>query len=81
MSPMGSHGARLTGVLVALLVMAGCSTASNRDVDLARSCGSLGLTPGTDAHANCMERLQLQQQLDLDRVRQVRELDRGSSRL
>lgn len=75
---MGSHGARLTSGAV---VLAGCATASNRDADLARTCGSLGLTPGTDAHANCMERLHLQQQLDLDRVRQARELDRGSWRL
>jgi hypothetical protein len=78
---MGSRSACLASGAVALLVLAGCAAAPDPEVDFAESCGALGLAPGSDAHANCMDRLHLQQQTDQDRIRQARELDRGSSRL
>jgi hypothetical protein len=61
---------------VVLSLLAACAGASD---DGAAAC--TGLTPGSDAYAHCVERLRLQQQMDLDRIRQARELDRGSSRL
>jgi hypothetical protein len=78
---MARHSARLAGGAAALLILCGCAAAPDREAGFAGNCDALGLTPGSDAYANCMERIQLQQQLDLDRIRQARELDRGSSRL
>jgi hypothetical protein len=78
---MGSASAGVARAAAVLLILAGCAAAPDVGADFAKSCARLGLMPGSDAHADCVERLRLQQQMDLDRIRQARELDRGSSRL
>jgi hypothetical protein len=78
---MSRSSARLASGVVALFILAGCAAAPDRGSDFAGSCGARGLTPGSDAYTDCVERLRLQQRMDLDQIRQARELDRGSSRL
>jgi hypothetical protein len=78
---MAACRARLAGAAVALLILGGCSTEPDRGADFGAACAARGLTPGSDAHVHCMERLRLQQNMDLERIRQAREVDRGSSRL
>lgn len=71
---------RVAGVLAAL-VLCGCATRSDGAADFARICAAQGLTPGTNTFVDCMERQHLQQQMDLERIRQAREAARGSSKL
>jgi hypothetical protein len=73
--------ARLLGGAVALLALFGCASDSDGEADLSKVCAAQGLTPGTDAFARCVERQQLQQQMELERIRQAREAARGGTKL
>jgi hypothetical protein len=77
---MDRSPARLAAA-VALSILSACTPAPSRESDFAASCSARGLAPGSDAYVQCVERLRLQQRLDLERARKARELDRGSSRL
>jgi hypothetical protein len=73
--------ARMLGGAIALLALFGCASGSDGGAGFARTCTAQGLAPGTDAFARCVERQQLQQQMELDRIRQARESARGGTRL
>jgi len=72
---------RLVAGAIAALVLCGCAARSDGAADFARICAAQGLTPGTDTFVDCVERQQLQQQMELERIRQAREAARGSSKL
>jgi hypothetical protein len=44
-------------------------------------CTAQGLTPGTQAFDECVGRQQLQQEMELQRIRQAREAARGGTKL
>ena len=73
--------ARLLGGVVALLALFGCASGSDGDAGFAKVCAAQGLTPGSDAFTACVARQQLQQQMDLERIRQAREAARGGTKL
>ena len=76
-----ARSARRLGGAIALLMLVGCASGSDSGAGFARVCAAQGLTPGTDAFAHCVERQQLEQQMELQRIRQAREAARGSSKL
>jgi len=67
-----------TTILLALL---GCTSGSDSRADVARTCTAQGLSPGTEGFDTCVERQQLQQQMELQRIRQAREAARGGTKL
>jgi hypothetical protein len=69
--------ARLLGGAVALLALFGCASGSDGDAAFAKTCTAQGVTPGTDAFARCVQRQELQQQMEMERIRQAREAARG----
>jgi hypothetical protein len=71
--------ARQLGGAIALLTLFGCASGSGGETSFAKVCTAQGLTPGTDAFYTCVE--QLQQQMELERIRQAREAARGGTRL
>lgn len=73
--------ARLLGGAIALLTLFGCASGSEGEASFAKVCTAQGLTPGTDAFSTCVERQQLQQQMELERIRQAREAARGGTKL
>jgi hypothetical protein len=73
--------ARVVSAALALLMLAGCGTAADGDAGFADRCAARGLSPGSDAYMDCLEQLRLQQQMDLERIRQARDLDIGSTKL
>ena len=56
--------ARRLGGAIALLTLFGCASGSGGETSFAKVCTAQGLTPGTDAFSTCVERQQLQQQMD-----------------
>jgi hypothetical protein len=72
---------RLLGRSIALLALFGCASGRDGEAGFAEVCTRQGLTPGTEAFATCVERQQLQQQIELERIRQARESARGGTRL
>lgn len=78
---MSGVSARLACAATVLLMLTGCAGESNVEADIAGNCSARGLTPGSDAFANCIERLHLEKRLEEERIRQARELSRGSSKL
>lgn len=71
----------LLGGAIALLALAGCASRTDGDATLAKACAAQGLTPGTEAFEACVGRQQLQQRMELERIRQARETTRGSNKL
>jgi len=81
---MGIADARSKRLLVGALVLStlfGCASGSDSEGRLAQDCARQGLTPGTQASAACVEGQQLQQQMELEQIRQAREAARGGTRL
>jgi hypothetical protein len=66
---------------IAALALFGCASRSDSETSFAQVCAGQGLTPGTEAFANCVGRQQLQQQMELQRIRQAREAARGGTKL
>jgi hypothetical protein len=73
--------ARQLGGAIALLTLFGCASGSGGEASFAEVCSAQGLTAGTNAFSTCVERQQLQQQMELERIRQAREAARGGTRL
>ena len=71
----------LLGGAVVLLMLAGCASRTDGEAEPGKDCAAQGLTPGTEAFDTCVERQQLQQRMELERIRQAREAARGSSKL
>ena len=81
---MGLAGARsklLFAGAILLPALFGCASGSDSEGRLAQDCARQGLTPGTQASAACIGRQQLQQQIELEQIRQAREAARGGTRL
>jgi hypothetical protein len=80
--PQGSLGCsrRLASAIV-LLALFGCASGSDGETGFAKVCAAQGLTPGTDAYVHCIEGQRLQQQMELERIRQAREAARGGTKL
>lgn len=74
-------GVRLLGASVLLLALSGCASGSGGETDLTRACTAQGLTPGTPAFDECVGRQKLQQEMELQRIRQAREAARGGTKL
>ena len=64
-----------------LLALLGCKSGSDGEADFTKACAAQGLTAGTAAFDTCVERQQLQQQMELQRIRQAREAARGGTKL
>jgi hypothetical protein len=77
----GIRCARRLGGAIALLALFGCTSGSDGGAGFAQACTVQGLTPGTDAFADCVERQQLEQRMELQRIRQAREAARGGTKL
>ena len=73
--------ARRLGGAIALLTLLACASGSGEETSFAKVCTAQGLTPGTDAFSTCVGRQQLQQQMELERIRQAREAARGGTKL
>jgi hypothetical protein len=74
--------ARLVGGAMMAGALAGCASAPPRtEADFSAACTRLGLAPGTDAFADCVGQQRLQQQIELQRIRQAREATRGGTKL
>jgi hypothetical protein len=73
--------ARLLGGTIALSALLVCAAGSGGEPDFAKVFTTQGLMAGTDSFARCVERQQLQQQMELERIRQAREAARGGTRL
>jgi hypothetical protein len=67
--------------MIVLLALFGCASGSDSEGRLAQDCAKQGLAPGTQAFAACVERQQLQQQMEREQIRQAREAARGGTRL
>ena len=81
---MGLAGVRSKRVFAGAIVLSalfGCASGSDSEGRLAQDCAKQGLAPGTQASAACVERQQLQQQMELEQIRQAREAARGGTRL
>jgi hypothetical protein len=76
-----ARSARRLGAAIVLLAVVGCAAGSDSGAGFAKACAAQGLTPGTDPYANCIERQQLQEQMELQRIRQAREAARGGTKL
>jgi hypothetical protein len=76
-----ARSARWLGGAIVLLALVGCASGSDGGAGFAKVCTAQGLTPGTDAYANCIERQRLEQQMELERIRQAREAARGGTKL
>jgi hypothetical protein len=74
-------GFRASLPAIVVLALMGCASGSRDAVDLGRVCTSLGMAPGTDAFIDCVEQQKLQQENDVQQIRQTRESLRGSSKL
>ena len=72
---------RLLGAAGLLLALSGCAAGSSGETDFAKVCAAQGLTPGTQAFDECVGRQQLQQEMELQRIRQAREAARGGTKL
>ena len=72
--------ARLLGA-VGLLALCGCASGSGGETDVTKVCAAQGLTPGAEAFDNCVARQQVQQEMELQRIRQAREAARGGTKL
>jgi hypothetical protein len=77
----GARSKRLFAGMIVLLALFGCASGSDSEDRLAQDCAKQGLAPGTQASAACVERQQLQQQMELEQIRQAREAARGGTRL
>ena len=77
----GIRCACLLGGTTILLALLGCASGSDGGADFTRACAAQGLSPGTEAFDTCVERQQLQQQMELQRIRQAREAARGGTKL
>jgi hypothetical protein len=69
------------GGAVLLLALFGCASGSDGEADSTKACAAQGLTSGTEAYDTCVERQQLQQQMELQRIGQAREAARGGTKL
>ena len=76
-----ARSARRLGGAIVLLALVGCASGSDSGDGSAKVCTAQGLTPATDAFAHCVERQQLEQQMELQRIRQAREAARGGTKL
>jgi hypothetical protein len=74
-------GVRLLGAASLLLALSGCASGSRGETDFATACAAQGLAPGTQAFDECVGRQQLQQEMELQRIRQSREAARGGTKL
>ena len=81
MTATRARSVRRAAAAAALLVLCACAGTKDADSSYASACTAQGLTPGTDLYTGCVQQQQLQQESDLDRIRQLRESARGSSRL
>ena len=77
----GARSKRLFAGAIVLPLLFGCASGSDSEGRLAQDCARQGLTSGTQAYATCVERQQLQQQMELEQIRQAREAARGGTRL
>jgi len=73
--------ARVIGGAMMAGALAGCGSAPHGEADFSTTCTRQGLTPGTDAFADCVGQQRLQQQMELERIRQAREAARGGTKL
>ena len=73
--------ARWLGGMLILLALVGCASGSDSGAGFAKVCAAQGLTPGTDAFTHCVERQQVEQQMELQRIHQAREAARGGTKL
>jgi len=71
----------LLGGATILLALLGCASRSDSRADVAKTCTAQGLSPGTEAFDTCVERQELRQQMELQRIRQAREAARGGTKL
>jgi len=71
----------LGGASLLLLALSGCASGPGAKTDFATVCTAQGLTPGTQAFDECVGRQQLQQEMELQRIRQAREAARGGTKL
>jgi hypothetical protein len=80
--PQGTNrcARRLAGA-IALLALFGCASGSDGEAGFAKVCAAQGVAPGTDAYVQCIEGQRLQQQMELERIRQAREAARGGTKL
>lgn len=81
MRPGSALLARVVGGAMLAGALAGCGSAPHAEADFSAACARQGLTPGTDAFADCVGQQRLQQQMELERIRQAREAARGGTKL
>jgi hypothetical protein len=81
MRPGRTRSACASAAAVVALALFGCAAKPDGESDLAKPCVARGLTPGSDAFVQCVGSQRLQQQLELEHIRQAREAARGGTKL